>query len=347
MDNIFFICNTHFFKNHHTTVRIDLLNSIKLNNNKYNINIYFDNEDINYVNNDIINLKPKLIIFFDINSFSKSLQRFDFIFNLNIPTFIFIEDTYYINTTSSCPYVQKTNGIIFWYKNQDLINSYKRRFPKKIITSIDSRFVNTNIYKDYKLEKKYDILLYGCRDFKYPYRIQDIDSVQRYIQKYENINNITVTNETLLNFYSLRLRLLNLLERNPDKYKLKICPEQGDYVYNAELSKLINQSYLTIVCSSIFDVMLFKHLEIPASKSVILGSYPSNYKELFDGNIIEVNEFMSDEEIINIIDMALENKDKLLKMSETIYNKVHEEHNLNKAQESFNKTIDDIITFLY
>jgi hypothetical protein len=161
MDNIFFICNTHFFKNHHTSVRIDFLNSIKLNNNKYNINIYFDDEDINTVNYDIINLKPKLIIFFDINCFSESLRKFDFVFTYNIQTFIFIEDTYYITTTSSCPYVQKTNGIIFWYKNQDIINSYKRVLPNKHILSLGSRYVNTDIYKDYKLEKKYDILLYG------------------------------------------------------------------------------------------------------------------------------------------------------------------------------------------
>ncbi len=343
MDNIFLICNTHFFKNHHTTVRIDFLNNIKLNNTKYNINIYFDEEDINIVNNNIINLRPILIIFFDINCFSESLKKFDFIFNFNIPTFIFIEDTYYITTTSSCPFIKKTNGIIFWYKNKDLINSYKRFFPNKIITNIDSRFVNTNIYKDYKLEKKYDILLYGCRDFKYPYKIQDIDSVQKYIKKYENINNTVITNETLLNFYSLRLKLLQLLENNSHKYNLKICPEQGDYRYNEELSKLINESHLTIVCSSIFDVMVFKHLEIPSSKSVILGSYPSDYKDLFERNIIEVNEFMTDEEILNIIDEALSNKDKLLEMSDRLYNKVHEEHNLYKAQESFNNVINKLI----
>jgi hypothetical protein len=32
---------------------------------------------------------------------------------------------------------------------------------------------------------------------------------------------------------------------------------------------VINQSYLTISCSSIADVLLHKHLEISASKSVI------------------------------------------------------------------------------
>jgi len=347
MDYIFFICNAHFFKNHHTSVRIDFLNNIKLNNSMYNINIYFDDECINNINNDIINLNPKLIIFFDINCFSDSLHKFDFVFSYNIPIYLFIEDTYYILTTTSCHYVKKSNGLIIWYKNQSIINSYKRFLPDKNITNINTRFVNIDIYKDYKLEKKYDILIYGSRECCLPYKKQDIDSIQNYIKKYETINNTIVTNETLINFYSLRLRLLNLLENNSHKYNLKICPVQGDYVYNEELSKLINESYLTIACSSIVDVMLFKHLEISASKSVILGSYPSDYKDLFEGNIIEVNEFMNDDEILNIIDNALSNKDKLFEMSERLYNKIREEHNLHKAQESFNEVIKDILKIHY
>ena len=41
---------------------------------------------------------------------------------------------------------------------------------------------------------------------------------------------------------------------------------------------------------------------------------------------------MNDEEILNIIDNALSNKNKLLEMSDRLYNKVHEEHNLYKEQ---------------
>jgi hypothetical protein len=105
---------------------------------------------------------------------------------------------------------------------------------------------------------------------------------------------------------------------------------------------LINQSYLTVSCSSIADVLLHKHLEIPASKSVILGSYPTEYSYLFKGNVIEVNEFMDDEEILNIIDEALKDKQKLLDISESFYKKIHEDHNLSKACENFNEILDKI-----
>ena len=343
MNNIILIPDDHFFKNHHTTVRIDMLNSIKNNNLEYNVTIIYSDHDINDAINIISNLQPKLIIFMDINCFRDNSKRFDFVFNLNIPIYIFIEDTYYITTTSSCPYVNKCNGIIFWYKNELLIKSYKKFFPYKTITNVDSRFINTNIYKDYKLEKKYDILLYGSRNFCYPYRQQNLESVQNYIKKYEEFNNCNVDLYTKLDIYLLRTKLENILIKHSHKYNLKFCPIQGDYVFNEELSKLINQSYLTIVCSTICDVMVFKHLEIAASKSVILGSYPSDYKDLFEGNIVKVNEFMNEEEIINIIDNALSNKDKLNEMSERLYNKVHNEHNLQKAQESFNNLFSELI----
>jgi len=87
-------------------------------------------------------------------------------------------------------------------------------------------------------------------------------------------------------------------------------------------------------------------MEIPASNSVILGKYPSEYKDLFEGNIIEVDEFMEDEKIINIIDDALSDKNKLLEMSQRLYNKVHAEHNFNKAIEDFNDVACRIINKL-
>ena len=52
---------------------------------------------------------------------------------------------------------------------------------------------------------------------------------------------------------------------------------------------------------------------------------------------------MDDTEIINIIDNALSDKQKLLDMSNTFYKKIHEEHNLLKALDNFNELLDKII----
>ena len=71
-----------------------------------------------------------------------------------------------------------------------------------------------------------------------------------------------------------------------------------------------------------------------------MGDIPSDYAELFNGNIVEVNEFMSEEEIINIIDDALSNKDNLNIMSERLYEKIHTEHNFDKAINDFNNIFE-------
>ena len=43
---------------------------------------------------------------------------------------------------------------------------------------------------------------------------------------------------------------------------------------------------MTVCCSSVCDLLFYKHLEIPASNSVILGDYPSDYEETFKNNIV-------------------------------------------------------------
>jgi hypothetical protein len=345
MENIVFIADYYFYKNSIGKTNYYFINNIKNNNDKYNIHIFYTDDDINKINEDILKIKPKLIIFFECNSFQQQTTKFSFVFQLKIPVFIFLDDSYYISSiTSKCPYINNSNGLIFWYKNNIIINSYKKVFPYKYILNLDSRYVNTDIYKDYKLEKKYDILIYGTRNFSYDYKNEKLDTIQNYIKKYEEYYDTIINSK--ISFYPLRSKIENILLQNNHKYNLKILEEKTidlPNTANEELSMLINQSYLTLSCPSIADVLLHKHLEITASNSVILGSYPSDYKELFEGNVIEINEFMSNEEILNIIDNALANKDKLLEMSKRIYNKVHEKHNLNKAQESFNKTIDNIL----
>jgi hypothetical protein len=148
-----------------------------------------------------------------------------------------------------------------------------------------------------------------------------------------------------MDFYPLRTKLENIIV-NSKKYNVMILEQATLHTSkyaNEELSKLINQSYLTIACPSIADVLLHKYFEISASKSVVLGSYPSQYKELFDGNIIKVDEFMMDDEIIKIIDDALNDKKKLSEMCERLHNKVHLEHNLNNAIDDFDTIIDAIL----
>jgi hypothetical protein len=237
------------------------------------------------------------------------------------------------------------DAILHFSKNDAIVKTYSKLYPNKYIGSIDSRFINVSKFKDYKLEKKYDILLYGTRNYLRNYKNEPLDSIQNWIKKYELNTNIVITNNDKINFYHLRSKLENILLKNSNKYKLKFLPEKCIFdaiVANEDLSKLINESYITISCSTIADIMMHKYLEIGASKSVILGNIPTDYKSLFENNILEVNEFMTEEEILKIIDDGLANKNKLEEMSNNLYNKIHQEHNFDCAINNFNDLFDNL-----
>jgi hypothetical protein len=344
MDNIVFIVDCIFYKWSFGKASNNFVNYLT-KSKEYEIKLFYTDEDAIVVQNQINELKPKLIIVFEINCFQQQTKKFNFIFNLNIPIYLFLDDTYYISSlTANCEYTKLVNGFIFWYKNDMIKKSYEIKYPLKNIMNISSRYVNIDIYKDYKLPKIYDILLYGTRNFSFDYKNEELIPIQQWISKYENINNVIINDK--INFYPLRNKLENILKNNLHKYNIKILDESTIIrakIANEKLSRLINQSYLTISCSSIADALLHKHLEISASNSVILGSYPSDYKDLFDGNIVKVNEFMSDDEILAIIDNALENKVKLAEMADRLYDKVRAEHNLDKAVESFNGVIKEVL----
>jgi hypothetical protein len=342
MENIVFIANQDHYKNWIGKAYYDLITYVRNNNNKYNITIFWTDDNPTIALDKIKYLNPIFIIYFETDK--TEFNNFDFVFNLNIPVAFALLDMFYINRIKNHYNIIKSKSLIHFSTNQSMINSYSKIFPDKYITCFNSRFINTNVYKDWNLEKKYDILIYGTRNVFRDYKNENIEAIQNSIKKYEEKTNTIINDE--INFYPLRSYLEKILLKYSHKYNLKILPEKCIFdanVANEDLSMLINQSYLTVSCCSIADVLFHKYLEISGSKSVILGNYPSDYEDLFKGNIIEVNEFMSEEEIINIIDNALSDKKKLNEMSLLLYKKVHDEHNFNKAVENFNNVFDDII----
>jgi hypothetical protein len=347
MKKIVFIARSAFYRNGNTTVSKDFIMNLT-KSDRYDIFLFWDDSNPNYVKDRLKHIIPDAIIFFEINTFS--LDNYNFVYSLGIPICVFLEDTYYITSnTSTSKFIKLANALIFWYKSKSATESYRQVFPNKCLTNVSSRFVNTNIYKNYKLEKKYDILIYGTRNFKYPYKKEQFRSIQEYILKFQDNYNVVINNDMPINFYPLRIKLENIMNKLSDKCRILILPETSildkniTNIANENLSMLINQSYLTVACPSIADVLMHKFLEIAASNSVILGKYPTDYKDLFEGNMIEVDEFMEDDLIIKIIDDALADKTKLLEMSNRLYKKVHKEYNLDKAVENFNEVMDGIL----
>ena len=320
--NIILIAETNHYRDWIGKTYSDILTHYK-RHSRNNITLFYYDENI--YETTITNLNPNIIICFDTNSLALP-SNFNFIFELGIPVFYCGLDLFYLEIAKQCPNIANCKGIIHFSHASKLENSYRINFPNKAINHLSARFVNTNRFRNYNREKIYDILIYGTREYHNYIEYHDAD--QEYKMNYERHYG-RLSNPH--NFYPLRTKIERLMLQNTGKYRVHIVKQACIYdapVANEALSELINQSYLTLACSTRADIAMSKYFEIAASYSGILGDIPSDYNYLFKGNIVEVNFWMSDEEILNIIDKALENKTELWEMTQRLSDRVHTECSL-------------------
>lgn len=345
--NILFIADNNHYRIWPGKTYYDLLMKITSSSTKFSIHIFWTDDDPKVIKYWIENMKPELIVFFITGCIKVECKNFRFVFDLPIPNACAMLDMFF-------PYhaiedYAVTGSLIHIGKNDSIVSCYQTMFPDKYVSSFNSRFINTQKFKDYNLEKKYDILIYGNRRFDYPFKKEKLPAIQKFIDRYETIHNTNVTDDTTLNFYYLRERLEDVLVKNrSDKYRIKVLPRCGIYnanITNEYLSMLINQSKITIACSTIADVMMHKYLEISASKSVIMGNIPEDYQDLLKNNMIEVDYFASDADILQKVDDALDNEQSLEEMSCRLYKRVHEEHNLDCAVTNFDNVLDELCLY--
>lgn len=342
MKKILFIAasDRYYTSSNHTYY--DILLHFK-NNSNNNTEIIWTN-DYNKINKSYIDsIIPDLVVFFDVDTL-RFADNFDYIFNSNIKIISCSLDLFYFNYCINCKYIQKCDGIFQFPESIKLLQSYKDYFPNKIIGSFKGRYINTLRYYNYNLAKEYDILIYGTRTFLNKIENHYVD--QEYKIKWEKFYNSKIMNEH--QFYPLRNKLETLLLKNKNKYRLCIIPQKGSLdknsnITNENLSMLINKSHLTICTCSRSNLLMDKYMETAASYSAILGNIPSDYEELFKNNIVEVTEWMCDEEILSIIDKALEDKEKLWKMTQRLGDRVHSEYNLDVAVKNIDKVFDNIL----
>ena len=310
-------------------------------NSTNKISIVYTDHYQNYNKEWFINENPDIVVFLDTDTL-RFANQFGYVFELSCKTFASSLDLFYFNNCRNCHWIQKCTGLLHFGYASKLLTSYKEHFPEKIIKSFKGRFVNSERYKNYNLEKKYDILIYGTR--QYMNDIEPHNADKDYKQTWEQYNKQSLPNQH--NFYPLRVKLEQLLLKHPDKYRLHILPGACIYdapVANEDLSKLINQSWLTMATSSRADIPMSKYLEIGASYSGILGNIPSDYNDLFKNNIVEVTEWMTDEEILSTIDKALEDKQQLQEMINMLGDRMHKEYNLDAGVEDMDAVFDEII----
>jgi len=330
--NILLIVAHDRYKNWNSKNYWDILNEY-LKKSKNNVWINFTDKSINI--QQVRNFNPNLIVFLDVDTLRFG-GKFGFLFNMGIPIAAGSMDLFRLNEIKKCQYYQKVNSIILFYLSDNLLRSYQENFPNKYITHFKSRFVNLNRFKDFNQNKIYDVVLFGNRNTKVAKQCTINDA--SFYKNYPKAG---------LNFYPMRARLENIIIEmaNAGIIKVKILNETGSKISqfnNENLSKIINQSWLAIATSSRTNIMMDKYLEIAASKTVILGNIPTDYRKYFVGNMVEVDMKMTNLEICEKIVDALLDKRELERKRERMYEIVRKEFGLDNAVKNYDEVFEQI-----
>jgi hypothetical protein len=158
--------------------------------------------------------------------------------------------------------------------------------------------VDTNVFKDYGLNKTHDIIIYGS---------------------------------SLKSAYPFRHRLAQLLLESGKFDVLRIELNEG--LYDPEkcgegLARKINQSWLGLATVSAFDYLVGRYFEIPACRSVVLGDMNEQGRAIFGNHYVHVDETMSDAQILSVVERALGHRKWLQEQADCMYRVMHEQYTM-------------------
>ena len=209
--------------------------------------------------------------------------------------YIYVEDFYESKKIHQFCTKYSLNNIVYSMKHQ-FFKEKLLRFNKNYNIYTLHHYFQLNMFPN-KIEKKeYDILLYGfCQNKRYP----------------------------------LRAFFKKVLEKNKDKFRIKIIPLphyklKPWSVIGNQLYKEISKSYITIATTSKYDFFLKKYQEIPLCGSMIMGNIPTNYSDIYKEDTIINIESMNENEIIQKIRNNLSDKKRLLEKTEKLQKKMRE-----------------------
>ena len=227
--------------------------------------------------------------------------------------FFIIQDMHpktYGNIDNMCSFLNSNNiNIIFtFFQNNEAI-AIRNKTPNVRHFHLPIH-IDTSKFNFMNLEKQYDILLYGAiHPRHYPFRKRLFELVRK--------------NEGLFNVHYIE---------KPASFDPNLC-ETG-------LSKIINMSKICIATKSRYDYLVGKYFEISLGKTLIAGDIPKDGLSLFKNRILELNNTMTDDDIIEKLVFALKNYDNYT--TEITY--LHDYVNKNYGLDSYVEKLDCILS---
>ncbi|MCA9748906.1 MAG: glycosyltransferase, partial [Romboutsia sp.] len=101
-------------------------------------------------------------------------------------------------------------------------------------------------------------------------------------------------------------------------------------------------SWLAIATPSEYDYLVAKYFEISACNTVVVGNMANSGRHIWNDNFIEINEKMSDIEIIETIKKALNDKKMIKDKAKIMYELIQTEYNMIKYAEKIKKILNKI-----
>jgi len=201
--------------------------------------------------------------------------------------------------------------LISTYDCDDLTQLCKR-LPSVRKTYVIPHHIDIELYKDRRLPKIYDVLFYG---------------------------------NTNLERYPFRNRLRGLLASSP--LKVRFIEHPGAHAFDEErcseaLARIINQSEISIATPGVGDYLVAKYFEISAAGSVVAGKMATQGRRIWEENYVQLEEDMSDLEIMARLTAALKDKDSLQRKRDVICKVIRQEYSLDRYVERLKAVLNGI-----
>jgi len=286
--------------------------------------------------------KPDLIIYYLMGTTDLSMRfLFQGLENVNIKKMVWIEDIQYLQYYH--PFITQLNfnSVLLSYRNSKVKSSYQSILGNSYLVGDMEQSIDTKIFKDYQLEKKYDILFFGYHDPKI-YKFRDrLYHLLKKLASQDDKN--TQDNQDNQNNQDNQLKIKFI--EHPGYNNIKTVTNSKTNIVGEDLAKLINQSYLVICTKSNYDVLLKKYLEVGCCNSIICGDLPPDYLTWKDEiDMVYLNDEMSEEDIIKTIQESLNDKESLLSQAKKNLDFFHTRSSYQTGYQNF---IENINSMLY
>ncbi len=254
------------------------------------------------IKNSIIQHNPDLIII-DQN---KTIPNWQYLKTCKIPVVKFWNETFDIKNTKR--EIIETGINLSIFHHPEAIKDFKDIFSETHKFRGLMHRINPKVFKDYREEKEYDILLTGhCSPDVYPLRNR---------------------------FHKM------ITDGKFSKWKCEILNHPGYKVRNIDQQEALyathlNKARITLGCSSKFRYPLSKYIEYPACGTLLAGDIPDYRPEFFREVGIEIDNSWSDEKIIQTINWWLENDVERIEKTQNAFNVIHRQCTTKQYVEQF------------